>query len=338
MHYQGLKMDDGVERVKRGAAVFTAAGVRESLSEFDPLEDTLCDSMLRDYLTYYGLDRLAEDAGYSIGTMFLEGAELVVQHFRVKRAQGTVLVVHGFTDHAGIYVHLIRYLLARRWNVLIYDLPGHGLSGGEPLMVDEFGTYVRQLGGVMREHQRDLVQPMVLVGQSTGGAIAMTHQIVQPELPVARQILLAPLIRPNHMKLIDIKYRWFSWMLKRIHRTYTDNSADQAFLDFVRRDDPLQYRSISVRWVGAMLEWVKWIEGVQLQQASPLVIQGTADQTVDWQHNLEVLRSLYSDPDIFMIEGARHHLVNEAIQVRRLVFGEIGKALKAVVDGDKGKD
>ncbi|WP_151705202.1 alpha/beta hydrolase [Nitrincola alkalilacustris] len=331
MHYQDLKMGDGVERVKRGAAVFTAAGVRESLSEFDPLEDTLCGPMLRDYLTFYGLDQLAEDAGYSIGTLFLEGAELVVQHFRVQRPLGTVLVVHGFTDHAGIYVHLIRYLLARRWNVLIYDLPGHGLSGGEPLMVDEFGTYVRQLGGLMRGYRRELVQPMVLLGQSTGGAIAMTHQIVQPDLPVARQILLAPLIRPNHMRLIEVKYRWFSWMLKRIHRTYTDNSADQAFLDFVRREDPLQYRSISVRWIGAMLEWVKWIESVQQQQARPLVIQGTADQTVEWQHNLEVLRRIYTDPEIFMIESARHHLVNEAIPVRREVFGAIGQALKAVV-------
>ncbi|WP_409523666.1 alpha/beta hydrolase [Nitrincola sp. MINF-07-Sa-05] len=330
MHYQDLNMGDGAERVKREAAVFTAAGVRESLGEFDPLEDTLCGPMLRDYLTFYGLDQLAEDAGYSIGTLFLEGAELVVQHFRVQRAKGTVLVVHGFTDHAGIYVHLIRYLLAQRWNVLIYDLPGHGLSGGEPLMVDEFGTYVRQLGGLMREHQRDLVQPMVLVGQSTGGAISMTHQIVQSDLPVARMILLAPLIRPSHMKLIDMKYRWFGWMLKRIHRTYSDNSADQAFLNFVRREDPLQYRSISVRWIGAMLEWVKWIEQVQIQQVRPLIIQGTADQTVDWQHNLEVLRRIYAGPEIHVVEGARHHLVNESIPVRREVFGAIGKALKAV--------
>ena len=51
----------------------------------------------------------------------------------------------------------------------------------------------------------------------------------------------------------------------------------------------------------------------------PLVIQGHADETVDWQHNMSVLDSL-TQPTYLQIPEARHHLVNESELIRQQIL------------------
>ncbi len=43
--------------------------------------------------------------------------------------------------------------------------------------------------------------------------------------------------------------------------------------------------------------------------------------TVDWEHNLEVLRSKFDQPQVLMLPHARHHLANETLALREGYFG-----------------
>ena len=47
------------------------------------------------------------------------------------RARGTVLIVHGFSEHAGRWEPVASHLAAAGFNVLAFDLRGHGRSEGE---------------------------------------------------------------------------------------------------------------------------------------------------------------------------------------------------------------
>ncbi len=42
--------------------------------------------------------------------------------------------------------------------------------------------------------------------------------------------------------------------------------------------------------------------------------------TVDWQHNLQVLRGKFDQPQILMLPKGRHHLANELPQIREEYF------------------
>ncbi|WP_432697302.1 alpha/beta hydrolase [Marinobacterium sp. YM272] len=305
---------------------FDAAGLRRQLPQklSDPVP---VNESLAAYLACYGFTKLAARAEYSLACLELAGVDLVVQQFAQPDASaGTALLVHGYTDHAGLTRPLVEWLFERGWSVVIYDLPGHGLSAGEPHDVDDFFRYTDQLTALVRQLRAGLSQPLTLIGHSTGGAIITTlllRETAFSAADLARPILLAPLVRPTHWRSIRFKYRWLRRWLKRVKRFYKSNSHDPEFLRFVQQVDPLQHPWLSVRWVGAMLTWIDWIEQQRPGDWRPLVIQGSEDDTVEWRHNLAVLARLFPHGEQRVIDEARHNLVNEAPYWREQVFQQI---------------
>lgn len=310
---------------------FHPGRLRDALDSFMPGAQTLCSRELQAYLSFYGLDRASAMARYSIGTELIGDTLLVVQHFSRAHSRGTAVILHGYTDHAGLYRHLIAHLLEQHWDVLIYDLPGHGLSSGQRHAIDSFSTYARQLSSLLQRHEPRLRAPLVGIGQSTGGAI-----LLQAELERRRQgallqdrILLSPLIRPRHYARIEMSYRWLHWCLKRVNRGHSDSSNDADFVHFMRHVDPLQGHFVDVGWVGAMLDWVRQVEQAAALPVPALVLQGTRDQTLDWEHNLAVLARLLPAAAVVQLAQARHHLVNEAEPWRSEVLARISARLQA---------
>src|SRR5690606_41967040 len=80
-------------------------------------------------------------------------------------------------------------------------------------------------------------------------------------------------------------------------------------------------------WVGALSRWIPRIEGAACSDRSPIIVQGEADMTVDWRHNLKVLERKFKNPEILLMPIARHHLVNEREDIRRELFGFLGERL-----------
>ncbi|HAJ41398.1 MAG TPA: alpha/beta hydrolase, partial [Alcanivorax sp.] len=49
--------------------------------------------------------------------------------------------------------------------------------------------------------------------------------------------------------------------------------------------------------------------------------------TVDWRHNLGVIRDKFQEPDVHMLNGARHHLANEHEEYREKILRIIDRYL-----------
>lgn len=316
------------------SAPFNAATMRallpDSLTPVTP--GTPLAEQLDAYQRFYGLAEVAASADYRIGHLHLAGSKLVVQHFgQPEASHGTVVLVHGYTDHGALYRHLVSFLFERGWDLLLYDLPGHGLSAGEPLSVDSFFHYADQLAALLREEASALPAPLALAGHSTGAAILTTLLVREPALRDGlrvRPMLLAPLLRPTHWRSIHRKYRWLHRWLKRVRRAYQQNTHDPEFLAFLSGADPLQHGYIPVKWVGAMLEWIAWVEQQTIQGVRPLIVQGTEDTTVEWQYNLPVFERIYGQAEVVLIEQGRHNLVNEAPFWRDRAFAEVLRVLE----------
>ena len=284
------------------------------------------------YQRFYGLDfpHRTPAPKRQLGCFSAGGYQLVSQVWWPDSPPvATLFVIHGFYDHMGLYRHVIEWGLNRGFVVIACDLPGHGLSSGERASIDDFAQYQAVLQGLFIEAQSlQLPQPWHLCGQSTGGAIVLDHLLRYGEQSPAqgKAILLSPLVRPKDWGWSKLSYYLLRPFVKGIARRFSENSNDPAFLPFLQAD-PLQPLRLPTAWVGALARWIPRIENASPSARQPLVVQGQADKTVDWQHNLEVLKTRFNQPRVLLLPEARHHLANETAAIREQYFGFLDQYL-----------
>ena len=310
------------------SATFAPDHLRASLR---PLADAQpLSEQARAYRHFYGLDFPGRELRTGLGRFEVGGYQLVSQFWWPARAKATLFLFHGFYDHTGLYRHVIDWALDQGFAVIACDLPGHGLSSGERASIRDFSEYQDTLQGLFAEAKSiDLPQPWHLCGQSTGGAIVIDHVLnAGAKSPAQGQvILLSPLVRPRAWGWSQLSYHLLRPFVKGIARRFSENSNDPDFLPFLQAD-PLQPLRLPTAWVGALARWVKRIEAAPHSLRRPLIVQGQADMTVDWQHNLGVLRAKFDRPQVLMLPEARHHLANETLALRAEYFGFLTKRIK----------
>jgi alpha-beta hydrolase superfamily lysophospholipase len=160
--------------------------------------------------------------------------------------------------------------------------------------------------------------PLHILGQSLGGSVVMEYLEHHPSgrlKPLEEVVLFAPLIRPYAWGI----NRWVFALARRTiaerTRVITNNAENPEFLD-LQRKDPLQDMVLPIRWVQALVDWMYPFELGHVSDRSVRIIQGHADRTVAWKHNLSVLARRFPNGDVLHIPPARHHLVNESPAIR----------------------
>lgn len=281
-----------------------------------------------EYLTFYSLKDLASQAQYQMGYEHIAGFNINIQRFMLPNARATVLMVHGYYDHVGLYGHLINYALEQNYNVLCFDLPGHGLSSGERATISSFKQYAQIFSQLLTHCVQTFNTPIYAFGQSTGAAIILNHLLstrnAQQQLDKA--VLLAPLVRPKGWQ-IGFKLAPIAALLRQeLPRTITTSKANPAFSDFLRQD-PLQASALKLQWVLALKRWLKfWLALTPLD--FPLyVLQGDGDQTVDWQRNQIIIKQKFPQRKLHVLPQGQHHLVNDSAENRAKMFAVISRWL-----------
>ena len=286
------------------------------------------------YLRHYNIHFVEEfpDLAHHFGVIESDSHQLAAHLWTPQDATGSAVVIHGYYDHAGLYGHLIRFLIDKRLAVLTFDLPGHGLSSGPPATIESFDHYVGAFAACLDALAAHLPQPWHLLGQSTGGAVAMewllANGVTRATNPFAGIVLLAPLVRPYLWPVTRVAYEVLRRFVAERQRTFSGNSDDPEFLEFLRNRDPLQARTLPVQWVTAMLEWKKRFLRYTPSDLAPLVVQGGADRTVDHRYNVKMIEQLFAAKVVYIPE-ARHHLVNESVALRSQIFAAIDEELAA---------
>lgn len=285
--------------------------------------NSLDPELAKAWRRFYQIDFAQRDLDLEcrLGQVEVAGYRIAMQVCRPAQAVATLLVLHGYYDHMGLYGHVYDWALQQGFAVLSCDLPGHGLSSGARASINSFQEYQQVLLAALdKAKQLRLPKPWHLLGQSTGAAIALDYLLTQQPLSqLGETILLAPLVRPRAWQQSKLLYQLVKPFRASVPRRYTDNSQDVAFVEFVR-DDPLQAQTLPTAWVGALAQWIPYIEQAKPSARSPIIVQGEADKTVDWQHNLNVLTDKFHEPRILCLPDARHHLANEHSMTRESIF------------------
>lgn len=292
--------------------------------------------LLMAYLGFYHLDFsiLFPDLCHGIGIVNAAGFRIATQYWIPPRARGTLLVVHGYYDHVGIYDKVISFGLEQGLAVLAFDLPGHGLSSGARATIDSFDQYGDVLEIILQRAQGHLPSPWYGMGQSTGGAVLLNHlwryewtrtRDHSQDPLLSKTALCAPLILPRAWGRGKIAYTLLYRFIRTLPRGRSRSSHDPDFVRFIDEMDCLQSKRLSVRWVGAMKQWDQQFCQFQPMDNALLVVQGDKDETVDWRYNLRQIQHKLPRANIAMIEGAGHQLVNERQDLREQVFTQINR-------------
>jgi lysophospholipase len=277
---------------------------------------------LQAFCRYYGIDFAARlpHVEHLAGLVSSGDYTLAVHCWQQAGASANLLLLHGYFDHTGLFNKLIEWGLSRNCNVLIFDLPGHGLSSGEPAVIDDFADYSCAIRDVLAA-VRFPDMPLWVLAQSTGAA-ALVDYAGKYTWPFDATVLLAPLIRPAGWSAVRAAHILLGRFTNSVRRKFTANSSDQAFLDFLKRD-PLQSDRISLRWVGALRRWLRDLPQSDLGVGPTLIIQGDADTTVDWRYNLGFVCQLFPGSKVELLPGAGHQLANESVEFRRDYLGHV---------------
>ncbi|HCA66560.1 MAG TPA: alpha/beta hydrolase, partial [Pseudomonas sp.] len=101
------------------------------------------------YQAYYGLDLPHRGkVQRRLGRFRVHDYDVVAQAWWPEQPHASLLVLHGYYDHMGLYRHVVDWGLEMGFAVLACDLPGHGLSSGPRASINEFDEYQAVLSGL----------------------------------------------------------------------------------------------------------------------------------------------------------------------------------------------
>jgi len=133
-------------------------------------------------------------SGFELNYIQGSAAAIAVYQWITASPRYLLLLVHGHSEHIGHYESIARHFQSHGAYVFGPDHPGHGLSQGERLVIEDFDAVVNDVGNVVasvRCQYPDL--PLYVVGHSMGGMIA-TRYVQLNSGEVRGLVLSAPLL------------------------------------------------------------------------------------------------------------------------------------------------
>jgi alpha-beta hydrolase superfamily lysophospholipase len=219
--------------------------------------------------------------------------------------EATIVFLHGFGEHSGLYGRLANALTGRRIDLWALDHIGHGLSDGQrgnTGPIDALVTNARLLTGLAQT--RASGAPLFLAGHSLGG-VAAAVAAAREASPWSGVVLSGTPIEPP---------AWVERMLagddEGLAFEPTDLSSDAWYLDALA-NDPLAFTESEGGPLDALAAgWMELAERLSAVQVPVLFVHGSDDPVAPVQVSREGASRL---PGAKLAEfaGARHDVLNE---------------------------
>ncbi|KAB7619646.1 alpha/beta hydrolase [Alkalilimnicola sp. S0819] len=244
--------------------------------------------------------------------------------------QAVVLALHGFNDYSRAFQGLGHYLAERGIASYAYDQRGfgetasRGLWAGGPRMIDDARAVL------LRLRQRYPDTPVYLLGESMGGAVALSAA-AEGELPADGLVLLAPAVWAR--QTMPWYQRTALWVAARVAPEWRPSGKG---LGRVASDNTEMLRGLGRDPLVIKKTRIEAVEGLanlmdRALAASPalplptLILYGARDDIVPRQATCRMLRSLPGREAVawrFAYYQAGYHMLTRDLQGER-VMGDI---------------
>jgi acylglycerol lipase len=116
--------------------------------------------------------------------MLINNEFIYVKTYKVDNPKATIIFSHGIAEHHLRYEELYQYLNNNGYNVLAYDLRGHGRSGGKRGYVKSTNLYVGDLTELILYAKKRYKTKVYLLGHSMGALIHNLYLVSSNELNI----------------------------------------------------------------------------------------------------------------------------------------------------------
>jgi len=259
---------------------------------------------------------------------FFEGTPRI--HWQAHAVQGApaaVVVVHGYGEHAGRYLELVRRLGEAGLSCYLADLRGHGLSDGARGHVARFADYLADLQPLVAM-ARAASERVFLLGHSMGGLVVL--RLLLEDAGFDGAVVSAPYLRlgfePPAWKLA------LGRVLSRLAPRLPMPSGLRP--EMLTRDperlarvkaDPLWFPTTTAGWYFEALAVQREVLARAPEIRLPvLFLLPTADPVVDPRTTKEFFDRLGAeDRRLLRYEGALHEVFNEIPEVREAALSAV---------------
>jgi alpha-beta hydrolase superfamily lysophospholipase len=260
----------------------------------------------------------------------------------VGEARGIVAFVGGLSAHALLYGGFLAELSERAWNVVAFDVRGHGRSSGRR------GSFT--LGGMVDDFRHTIAWaqqrfgtelPMLSMGSSLGGfysqvasnaipeiQAAVCHSMLLPELPVtSKDRRMRPIAKT--LAKVAPHTRMSTKSIAKWEAVCDNEELRQRLYD-----DPMYVWKYEVQALVGFLTYAPERPLVELRCPTLLVI-GETDGMTPHDYTRKVFDLLQGPKELAVIPGAGHMggLVEHRAEVLDVVDGWLGRQV-AALDGD----
>ena len=260
-----------------------------------------------------------------------DGVTLFTRTWKAGEPVATMVVGHGAADHSGRYQGVGEFFSERGFDVVAFDLRGHGSSEGPVGHVDDFEHFVEDLEAVVEREARPHDRPSVLYGHSMGGLIALGYLTSDREQPSAA-VLGSPALGDSLPGILRFAAGLLGNVTPRLKLPVTWKSAQLSrdpAVGAAYENDPLVWSSATCR-LGkeGFRAQARLRDELDAIRVPTLVIHGSDDEIVPPEASAPLAGVEGVDRKLY--PGLRHELHNEPESAE--VLGEVYAWLGSVLD------
>jgi acylglycerol lipase len=247
--------------------------------------------------------------------------------------RAVVVLAHGASEHGGRYAWTGEQLAGRGYALYAIDHRGHGRSAGDRAVIDRMGNAVEDLHTLVERAQgAHPGRPLVLLGHSMGGAVALAYTAEHEDALDALVLSGALAVLEAASPVQRVAGRVLSAVAPSLGVVAIDSSAvsrdPQVVADYDA--DPLNYHGkLPARTVAELSRAIDGFPDAVTRFRLPmLVMHGTADRLVPIAGSEMVVDRTGSEDKTFKrYEDLFHEILNEP--ERQQVLDDIADWLDA---------
>ncbi len=230
-----------------------------------------------------------------------------------------VVIAHGAGEHSARYAHVAARLVSEGYAVYALDHRGHGHSEGRRAQIDRIDTVVADLDALITLASAHPGAPVVLLGHSMGGAIALAYTM-RHQSRLSALMLSGPLAAleaaPPPMRMIASVLSALTPNLGLLAVDPALVSRDPAVVDAYVSDPLVHHGKLPARTIAELARAIEsFPEGVRSITVPTLIMYGTADQLCPPAGSKMLAERIGANDKTFRpYEGLYHEILNEPEQ------------------------
>lgn len=233
-----------------------------------------------------------------------------------------LVVTHGLGEHQERHDHILK-LFSQNFNICLYDLRGHGKSGGERAYVESFQDFVRDLAVVLDHLKVNYsMTKYSLLGHSMGGLITASYlqNTAKSDFYPEKVFLSSPAIGAAGMggQLFALAPNLFYKSLSLLPSVELKGILDLRKLSHDSRvyeayiKDELNQLKIHSKLFFELLRTAREVFSRPLRAECPVFCAiGTEDKLVNYPMARKYFSEMEKAVNLKVFEGAYHELHNE---------------------------